>query len=210
MRRRKIDISEKKVDFENLPQGLPIPKNDGACCHLEGVPLPSIKLMATSGDEIDLSREKIWLVIYCYVKTGHPDQEPVGGAAKWNAIPGARGCTPQACSYRDHYAELVSLGVKVYGLSTQETSYQKEAVQRLHLPLPLLSDSNLEFAKALRLPTFMIEGIRLIRRLTLIAHQGLIKKVFYPVFPPNRDAEQVIQWLHSSSAFVGEAAKKSL
>ena len=160
--------------------------------------LPSISLKATSGLTVDLSKEgRPWLVIYCYPRTGRPDQEPLGGREAWNAIPGARGCTPQSCAYRDHYGELAALGATVYGLSTQDSEYQLEAVHRLHLPFPLLSDARLDFARALRLPTFTVAGQELIKRLTLIARAGQIEAVFYPVFPANADAARVIEWLTS-------------
>lgn len=160
--------------------------------------LPSIRLGSTSGSMVDLSGEgRPWLVVYCYPRTGRPDQDPPGGAAAWNAIPGARGCTPQSCAYRDHYGELTALGAAVYGLSTQDTEYQAEAVQRLHLSFPLLSDARLDFARALRLPTFTFAGMELIKRLTLIARAGRIEEVLYPVFPSDADAERVIGWLAS-------------
>ena len=185
-------------DLHSLPEDLPVPQDDGACNHLRGMTLPSIGLEATSGAMIDPSEEgRPWLVVYCYPKTGRPDQEPLGGTAAWNAIPGARGCTPQSCAYRDHYAELTALGAGVYGLSAQDTEYQREAVERLHLPFALLSDAQLKFARALRLPTFTIAGAELIKRLTLIVRAGRIEEVFYPVFPSDADAEQVISWLTS-------------
>jgi peroxiredoxin len=170
--------------------------------------LPSIDLRATSGLTVDLSTEgRPWLVVYCYPRTGRPDQEPPGGAAAWNAIPGARGCTPQSCAYRDHYAELVALGATVYGLSTQDTECQSEAVQRLHLPFPLLSDAQLDLAGALRLPTFTFAGFELIKRLTLIAHAGRIEEVFYPVFPSDADAGRVVEWLTSHSSGRADARR---
>jgi peroxiredoxin len=188
-------------DLHSLPDHLPVPEDDGACDHLRHSMLPSIGLRSTSGPTVDLSREgRPWLVVYCYPRTGRPDQEPPGGVAAWNAIPGARGCTPQSCSYRDHYKELASLGATVYGLSTQDTGYQAEAVERLHLPFPLLSDARLDLARALRLPTFVFAGQELIRRLTLIAHAGRIEAVFYPVFPSDADAGRVIEWLGSHQA----------
>jgi peroxiredoxin len=162
--------------------------------------IPSIRLPATSGIQIDLSNEsKSWIVVYCYPRTGRPDQAPLGGAEVWNAIPGARGCTPQSCAYRDHYAELTALGATVYGLSTQDTESQQEAATRLHLPFPLLSDAQLNFAHALRLPTFCVEGVELIKRLTLIIRADRIEEVFYPVFPSNADAGRVIEWLTNHS-----------
>lgn len=160
--------------------------------------LPSIGLKATSGTKIDLSKEgRPWVVVYCYPRTGRPDQELPGGTAAWNAIPGARGCTPQSCAYRDHHAELAALGATVYGLSTQDTEYQSEAAERLHLPFPLLSDPRLEFARTLRLPTFTFAGLELIKRLTLIARGGRIEEVLYPVFPSDADAGRVMEWLAS-------------
>ena len=173
-----------------------MPEDDGACDHLPGTTLPSLKLPATSGPAVDLSLAgKPWVVVYAYPRTGEPDREPPGGLADWNAIPGARGCTPQSCSYRDHAAELAGLGAEVYGLSTQTTEYQREAAHRLHLPFPLLSDEELRLARALSLPTFDHQGMKLLRRLTLIARQGKVESVFYPVFPPEEDPRKVIDWL---------------
>ena len=184
-----------------LPERLPVPVDDGACDHLRGAALPSIALQATSGAAVDLSREgSPWVVVYCYPRTGRPGQEPIGGVDAWKAIPGVRGCTPQSCAYRDHHAELEALGATVYGLSAQDTEYQSEAVERLHLPFPLLSDARFALARALRLPTFEVGGFELIKRLTLIARSGRIEKVFYPVFPPDADAERVVAWLTARSA----------
>lgn len=183
-------------DLYALPTELPVPADDGACDHLTDLKLPAVRLAATSGKMIDVSQvDGPWLVIYCYPRTGRPDQEPPGGLSAWNAIPGARGCTPQACAYRDHYLELTRLGATVYGLSTQDPEYQGEAARRLHLPYPLLSDAALDFADTLRLPTFTVAGSRLIKRLTLIARAGRIQKVFYPVFPSDADADRVVEWL---------------
>ena len=192
----------------SLPDDLPVPEDDGACGHLRGLMLPPIGLTATSGLTVDLSKEgRPWLVVYCYPRTGRPDQDPPGGLDAWNAIPGARGCTPQSCAYRDHYTELTDLGAAVYGLSTQDTADQLEAVQRLHLPFPLLSDTGLEFARALRLPTFTFGGFELIKRLTLIARAGRIEQVLYPVFPSDADATRVMEWLatHSTGRAEGHA-----
>jgi peroxiredoxin len=175
-----------------LPANLPIPVDDGGCDHLPGMRLPSVPLMSTAGQMVDLSRLQGWTVVYCYPRTGRPDQELPKG---WNEIPGARGCTPQSCAFRDHYGELVALGARVFGLSTQTTDYQREAVERLHLPFALLSDEALAFARALQLPTFEVESMVLIKRLTLILLDGRIEQVFYPVFPPDKDAEQVSAWL---------------
>ena len=175
-----------------LPADLPIPIDDGACAHLTGAPFPPIPLTSTSGGVVNLSDLPGWTVVYCYPRTGRPDQEPPKG---WNDIPGARGCTPQSCAFRDHYRKLQALGARVFGLSTQTTEYQQEAVQRLHLPFDLLSDASLALTTALRLPTFQVESMTLIKRLTVIIRDGRIEKVFYPVFPPDKDAEEVIAWL---------------
>ena len=175
-----------------VPGNLPIPADDGGCDHLSGLQMPSVALRSTAGRIVDLAGLRGRTVVYCYPRTGHPDHEPLKG---WNEIPGARGCTPQSCAFRDHYRELQSLGAQVFGLSTQDTADQREAVDRLHLPFELLSDEKLEFVDALRLPTFRVEPITLIKRLTLIIADGVIEKVFYPVFPPDKNAEQVIQWL---------------
>ena len=176
-----------------LPKDLPVPQDDGACAHLEGMRLPAIPLMSTRGERVDLSTRGGRTVVYCYPRTGRPDEPSPAG---WNEIPGARGCTPQSCAFRDHYAELRALGIDaVFGLSTQDTAYQTEAVQRLHLPFDLLSDEKLAFAQALKLPTFEVEGMTLIKRLTIVIHAGSIEHVFYPVFPPDANAPAVIHWL---------------
>jgi peroxiredoxin len=180
-----------------LPTDLPVPADDGACDHLMGMPLPSVSLTSTAGRVVDLASFGGRTVVYCYPRTGRPDQEPPPG---WNAIPGARGCTPQSCSFRDHYQDLQRLGARVFGLSTQDTDYQREAVERLHLPFELLSDAALTLARALRLPMFEVEGVTLIKRLTLIVGAGHIKKVFYPVFPPDKNAAEVIAWLAAHPA----------
>src|SRR6186713_3006143 len=144
-------IMTRTDNLMELPKDLPVPQDDGACAHLTGMKLPAITLRSTRGRAVDLAKLKGTTVVYIYPRTGRPDQElPTG----WNAIPGARGCTPQSCAFRDHYQELAAVGATVYGLSTQDTEYQSEAAQRLHLPFPLLSDARLEFARALRLPTF--------------------------------------------------------
>ena len=176
-----------------LPKDLPVPRDDGACDHLTGMALPSVTLRSTHGRAVDLSKLKGTTVVYIYPRTGRPDQElPTG----WNAIPGARGCTPQSCAFRDHYQELKDLGVaELFGLSTQDTAYQQEAVERLHLPFEILSDEKLELTKALKLPTFEVDGMQLIKRITLIARDGKIVKMFYPVFPSDRNAGEVIEWL---------------
>lgn len=183
-------------NLHELPKDLPVPQDDGACDHLEGMKLPRVALQSTGGRTVDLSSLKGTTVIYVYPRTGRPDQEVPPG---WNSIPGARGCTPQSCAFRDHYEELKRAGAsQVFGLSTQDTGYQREAADRLHLPFELLSDEGLAFARALKLPTFDVAGMRLIKRLTLIAREGTIEKVFYPVFPPDRNAGDVLDWLRRS------------
>ncbi len=146
---------------------------------------------------VDLSKISGCTVVYIYPRTGRPDEEPPTG---WNEIPGARGCTPQSCSFRDHKAELERLRAKIFGLSTQDSAYQLEAVERLHLPFELLSDQNLALSKALSLPTFSAAGMLLIKRVTLILKDGEVEKVFYPVFPPDKNAEDVICWLTDNLA----------
>ena len=179
-----------------LPKNLPVPRDDGACRHLTGMTLPAVGLPSTRGRAVDLSTLRGTTVIYVYPRTGRPDQEMPAG---WNEIPGARGCTPQSCAFRDHHDELKRAGAaEVFGLSTQDTAYQREAVERLHLPFELLSDGKFELARALRLPIFQVEGMTLIKRLTLIARDGAITKVFYPVFPPDRNAGDVLDWLTAS------------
>jgi len=182
-------------DVYSLPADLPVPENDAACDHLTGMTLPSVGLRSTGGEIVDLSGLEGRVVVYIYPRTGQPDQELPKG---WNAIPGARGCTPQSCAFRDHHAELKSLGARVYGLSTQTTDYQKELVERLHLPFDVLSDADLRLTRALKLPTFEVDGMTLIKRTTLILRDGKIEKVFYPVFPPDRSADEVIQWLEAN------------
>lgn len=182
--------------LDNLPEGLPVPEDDGASDHLTGMRLPSVGLKSTAGDTIDLSVLPRRTVVYCYPLTGRPDADLPQG---WDEIPGARGCTPQACAFRDHHADLQGLGADVYGLSTQDTPYQKEASERLHLPFELLSDEDLVLTKALSLPTMEIEDMLLLKRLTLVARDGQIEKVFYPVFPPHEHAGEVMNWLSQNN-----------
>ena len=188
-------------NISTLPADLPTPIDDGACHHLLGMSAPAVSLRSTANRLVNLAEiSQPLTIIYCYPRTGTPDQDPLGGLTVWNAIPGARGCTPQACAFRDHHKELQGLGVQVFGLSTQPTEYQQEMVGRLHLPFEVLSDAELALAKALRLPTFTIEGQELIKRLTLVVAGGKIIKVFYPVFPPDKHAEEVIEWLRTGAA----------
>jgi peroxiredoxin len=180
----------------SLPPDLPVPVDDGAADHLPGAAIPPVALTATDGSSVRLDDPTApRTVVFAYPRTGRPNEEPPGGTEAWDAIPGARGCTPQACGYRDHHAELVELGVRVFGLSSQDTDYQREAADRLELPYPLLSDESLQFADALRLPRFEHAGLTLLRRHTLVIDNGRIETVFYPVFPSDRDAETVIAWL---------------
>ena len=181
-----------------LPADLPAPQDDGAARHLVGMELPDIALAATDGTEVRLSTLKGRTIVYVYPRTGRPGQAlPTG----WDAIPGARGCTPQSCGFRDHFAELKQLGVgALYGLSTQDTDYQRETAERLHLPFALLSDADLEMTKALRLPTFEVAGQTLLKRFTLVVSDGRIEHVFYPVFPPDKHAEEVLAWLRGRTA----------
>lgn len=174
---------------------LPVPQDDGAARHLPGICIPSIPLAATDGTTVDLSRLAARTVVYAYPRTGRPDEPNPEG---WDLIPGARGCTPQSCAFRDHFAELKSLGIAhLFGLSTQHTAYQREMAERLHLPFPVLSDQSMALTRALRLPTFETHGMILLKRLTLILRDGRVEHVFYPVFPPDRNAEQVAAWLAS-------------
>jgi peroxiredoxin len=181
-----------------LPADLPVPVDDGAARHLAGMAWPEVALPATDGSSVKLSLARGRTVVYAYPRTGRPGQAlPTG----WDAIPGARGCTPQACGFRDHFAELEDLGVaQLYGLSTQDTDYQREVAQRLHLPFALLSDARLEIQQALNLPTFSVDGMTLLKRLAMVLDDGVITKVFYPVFPPDRSAAEVIAWLQSTMA----------
>jgi peroxiredoxin len=178
-----------------LPAHLPVPKDDGAARHLTGMTLPDVLLPATSGSAVNLSKLKGLSVIYVYPRTGVPGIDAPPG---WDDIPGARGCTPQSCGFRDHFAELNALGVaQVYGLSTQDTAYQREAAERLHLPFPLLCDSGLKLQAALALPTFFTSGMTLYKRMAIVLDDAKIVRVFYPVFPPDKNAEEVIAWLRT-------------
>lgn len=177
------------VDWNTIP----IPPDDGAADHLVGMTLPDICLGATNGAAIRLSILNGLTVIYAYPMTGRPDRALPDG---WDQIPGARGCTPQSCAFRDHASDLSKLGVHtIYGLSTQPSDYQREVKERLHLPFDMLSDANLELANFLNLPRMDVDGQILLRRLTMIVENGRIEKVFYPVFPPDRNAHDVMDYL---------------
>jgi peroxiredoxin len=177
-----------------LPENLPVPIDDGACGHLVGHPLPKVFLRSTSGPLINLHSTHGLTILYVYPLTGRPDLPPPAG---WNDIPGARGCTPEACGFRNHYSELRELSAEVFGLSTQSTDYQREARERLELPFDLLSDENFAFTDALHLPTFVVSSVRLLKRLTLMCKNGTIEYVFYPVFPPDQHAANVVAYLKS-------------
>jgi peroxiredoxin len=188
-------------DLASLPPDLPVPADDGATDHLKGTVVPAIELVSTDGDRVRLDdREAPRTVVFAYPRTGRPDEDFPGGLNAWNAIPGARGCTPQACAYRDRFDGFEVLGVRVFGLSTQSTDYQREAVHRLHLPYALLSDDTLRFVGALNLPRFEHAGLTLLKRHTLVIDRGRIEHVFYPVFPSDRDAETVLDWLRGEGA----------
>jgi peroxiredoxin len=179
-----------------LPAELPVPQDDGAARHLVGQRLRAIALAATDGAQVDLAKLGGRTVVYVYPRTGRPGVALPQG---WDAIPGARGCTPQSCSFRDHFAELKALGVAhVFGLSTQDSAYQREAAERLHLPFGVLSDAQLQLTRALTLPTFEVDGMTLLKRMVLIIDDGVITKVFYPVFPPDESAAVVVAWLRAS------------
>jgi peroxiredoxin len=180
------------VDWSRLP----VPEDDGAADHLTGAALPDVALPSTGGGTVDLSSLAGWTVLYCYPMTGRPDRSLPDG---WDEIPGARGCTPQSCAFRDVLAELRAVGVgQVFGISTQPTEEQREAAQRLHLPFPLLSDAEGRLTAALGLPTMAVAGMTRLRRLTLIARDRQVRKVFFPVFPPDRNPEDVRAWMAGS------------
>ncbi len=186
-----------RQDFQ-LPANLPVPVDDGAARHPRGMHLPSILLHSTSGGLVDLNNaDGVRAVVYCYPMTGVPGKTLPEG---WDLIPGARGCTPQTCGFRDRFDEFSTLKTKVFGLSTQTTAYQTEMVERLKVPFEVLSDAEFRFCDALRLPTFDVDGTRLLKRLTLILCDGKIEEVLYPVFPPNESAEQALDWLKKHPA----------
>ncbi|HEY6356970.1 MAG TPA: peroxiredoxin [Vicinamibacterales bacterium] len=187
-------MNDRERELLTIPADLPVPVDDGACDHLRGMRLPDVALESTHGRRVNLSREpNRLLVIYAYPRTGRPDQPISQG---WDAIPGARGCTPQNCAYRARSAAFQSLGAAVYGLSTQTPEYQREMAQRLDLPYEVLSDEALHLTRALRLPTVEFGGETLIKRLSMVVRDGVIEHVVYPVFPSDADAPKILEWLH--------------
>jgi len=188
-------VNEPPPDLHALPADLPVPEDDGGAAHLPNAAVPSIVLSATVGEPVDLAHAaRGALIVYVYPKTGVPGQPlPTG----WDRIPGARGCTPQSCAFRDSARELAELDVSIFGLSAQSSDEQREFAAREHIPYPLLNDSGFRLVRELRLPTFEVQGDRYYRRLTFIAQGGRITKVFYPVFPPQDNARDVIAWLRS-------------
>src|SRR5262245_64697975 len=178
------------VDWSKIPA----PADDGAARHLPGAKVPDIALAATDGRQVSLAQLAGRVVVFAYPRTGEPGKPSL--VDNWDLIPGARGCTPQTCAFRDLHKVLIEAGAaRVFGLSTQDTGYQLEAAQRLHLPFPLLSDERLALAQALRLPTMQVAGLTLLKRLALVIDDGSIAKVFYPVFPPDRNAAELHDWL---------------
>jgi len=203
---RRLAEAPLSTNLSELPKDLPRPVDDGAANHLRGMRLPKVALQATNDAMVDLAALPGRVVIYIYPMTGRPGVPLPNG---WEGIPGACGCTPQSCSFRDHFAELNALNTSVFGLSTQTTEYQKEVRERLRLPFELLSDSGHSLKRLLRLPTFTVAGVELYKRLTLIVEDGRIQKVFYPVFPPDENAEEVLTWLQQNAqqAAAGDAPK---
>ncbi len=177
---------------------IPAPPDDGGARHLAGSGIPDIALAATDGSEVILARLPGRVVVFAYPRTGVPGQISI--VPDWDMIPGARGCTPQTCAFRDLHQELTAAGAgHIFGLSTQDTAYQREAVDRLHLPFPLLSDAKLALTRALRLPTMEVAGLTLIKRLAMVIDDARISRVFYPVFPPDRNAGDVLGWLRQNA-----------
>ncbi|MBS2537897.1 redoxin family protein [Catenulispora sp. NF23] len=181
-------------NYYTLPSGLPVPQDDGAADHLPGMPVPELALPSTANEDIGLAAlGKDRTILYLYPLTGRPEEDIPEG---WNSIPGARGCTTEACDFRDHYEELLEAGAaRVFGLSSQDTAYQQEVVDRLRLPFAMLSDTAFRLAGALSLPTFDFRGEALYKRITLVVRDGAVEHAFYPVFPPDRHAGQVLAWL---------------
>ncbi len=176
---------------------IPAPVDDGAALHLKGAKIPPVALPATDGSTVTLSSIPGRIVLFAYPRTGEPGK--IGLVEDWDEIPGARGCTPQTCSFRDLIGELKAAGAsRVFGLSTQDTDYQREMTERLHVPFPILSDSELKLTQALKLPSMEVAGLTMIKRLALIIDEAIITHVFYPVFPPDRSAGDVLAWLKAN------------
>jgi peroxiredoxin len=187
-----------QTNLNQLPANLPRPKDDGGARHLKGMALPDIELPSTGNRRVNLSTVSApRIVIYAYPMTGRPDRQLPQG---WDDIPGARGCTPETCGFRDHHKDLAKLHAEVFGVSTQDTAYQQEMVKRLEVPFEVLSDEHLQLTRALKLPTFTVDGMTLLKRLTMVARGGRIEHVFYPVFPPDKHADEVIAWLKQHPA----------
>jgi peroxiredoxin len=187
-------------NLSELPANLPVPKDDGGARHLRGMAIPDLELPSTANRRVNLAKISApRIVVYCYPMTGQPGKALPAG---WDDIPGARGCTPETCGFRDHHKDLAKLHAEVFGVSTQSTAYQQEMVKRLEVPFEVLSDEHLAFTRALKLPTFTIDGMTLIKRLTLIVRDHRIEQVFYPVFPPDKHADDVIAWLQAHRAGV--------
>jgi peroxiredoxin len=182
--------------IHTLPRDLPAPEDDGAADHLVGAALPAVALPSTAGDLVRLDLLPGLTILFCYPRTGRPGEELPPG---WDAIPGARGCTPETCGFRDRHEQFAHLGARLLALSTQDTPYQREMAKRLELPFPVLSDERLELVSALRLPTFETSGWTLLRRATLVLRDGRIEHVFYPVFPPDTHAAEVLAWLRAAA-----------
>jgi len=180
-------------DLTSIPEGLPVPVDDGRARHLTGLAVPSVPLQATTGERIDLSAIPGRAVVFAYPRTGQPGQPPL--VPDWDLIPGARGCTPETCGFRDLSQEFGRHGVRLFGLSTQEPAYQRELAERLHLPFPVLSDAGRSLTQALRLPTLTAGEHLLLARLSWLQRDGRIERVWYPVFPPDRHASEVLAWL---------------
>ena len=192
-------MPETSPDPMSLPANLPEPVDDGAADHLLNSRVPDVSLPATDGREISLAAVNgSRVVVYAYPRTGRPGESLL--VDDWDLIPGARGCTPETCGFRDHHADLRAAGAEVFGLSTQDTSYQQELVTRLHLPFAILSDAELRLTRAWRLPTFDAAGQTLLRRLTIVIRDGRVEHLWYPVFPPDRHAEEVLGWLRANPA----------
>ena len=192
-------MPERRDDPMTLPADLPRPVDDGGADHLQNSLVPDVPLPATDGRTVSLARvDSGRVVVYAYPRTGVPGEAPL--VEDWDLIPGARGCTPETCAFRDHHAEIRAAGAEVFGLSTQDTAYQQELVERLHLPFAILSDAQLRLTKAWRLPVFEAAGQTLLRRLTMVIRNGRVEHVWYPVFPPDRHADEVLAWLRDHPA----------